>query len=119
MRNHQPSVCLVKIPVIEFERSVRFYRESLGLEEEGFYPEYRWANFRAGGVLVSLYGAATAGGAMGFHFAVSGLKGLEGTLRERQVQIVDGYARNDDGTHSIKIADPDGNVLTLMEFPVE
>jgi len=53
-KNADVSVQLVKIPVKNFAKATKFYRETLGLSEEFAVEAYGWLNTKRARAVVSL-----------------------------------------------------------------
>ena len=103
---------------VDMDRSVRFYRDVLGLTLTRRDGE-NWAMFDAGGRRFALHGAvegrpAATGGATAV-FSVPDLDAARAQLSERGVEFghegdVAGYAR------FASFKDPDGNTVQLIEY---
>jgi catechol 2,3-dioxygenase-like lactoylglutathione lyase family enzyme len=89
MKNLQPEVNLIKIPITDFARGRAFYRNMLGLEEEFAVDDYGWAQYRAGALPLCLYAVGKGGGdgkpgnELNFHLAVSDLAAAFKLLESR------------------------------------
>jgi AraC-like DNA-binding protein/catechol 2,3-dioxygenase-like lactoylglutathione lyase family enzyme len=62
MKDMNSTINLVKVPVTDFERSQKFYRDVLGLEEEFAVGQYGWAQYKTGAIPLCLYIVAMGGG---------------------------------------------------------
>ena len=116
---------LVTLHVHDIQRSVRFYRDTLGLALQGEVfdvPGIGWAEIEVGpGLKLGLHqdkngteeGCRAPGGASGFYFAVPNVDKAIEQLRMRGVKVVDEPADKPYGRDAC-IEDPDGNVLALV-----
>lgn len=115
------SLSLLKIPVSNIARSVTFYRDVLGFEEQFVVAEYGWAQFQINAVpsalSLALYvpsqggGDRTMGGSVDFHFSTPNLEALFTQGKEAESQT------GADGTRFVEVTDPDGNLLKIVEMP--
>ena len=121
MRTFKPAVSLVKVPVTDFDRARRYYRDVLGLEEEFAVEAYGWAQYATGDVPLCLYavgrggGDSTPGGETGFHLAVADAAGAYAVLRERGATLPCELVSSDDGGRFFVVADPDGNRFKVCQ----
>ena len=116
---------LVTLHVHDIQRSVRFYRDTIGLPLHGDVldvPGMGWAELEVGGGLrLGLHedkdgieeGCRPPGGASGFYFAVPNVDKAIEQLRAAGVRVVDEPADKPYGRDAC-IEDPDGNVLALV-----
>jgi len=103
--------------VKDVERSVKFYRDDLGLRQKVRYGN-EWVELEAPGTVIALHpnrkpSAARPPKTMSIGFQVKNLDGTVAKLEKRGVtfKIVDeGFLRRAD------FADPDGHRLYLMEL---
>ena len=121
MKNFNPSVQLIKIPITDFDRARTFYRDVLGLEEEFAVEQYGWAQYKAGGIPLCLYvvgkggGEGKPGGETNFHLAVDDAKSAFATLQKRGAQLPCELVSSDDGGSFFMVADPDGNSFKIVQ----
>jgi predicted enzyme related to lactoylglutathione lyase len=114
-------VSLLKIPVSSLARSISFYEILFGGKPEFASEAHGWAQFNLGQVTIALYSAGfgeddrRAGGSLDFHLLVSQLESLRDRLRERRACVPGGLLCGANGSRSMDITDPDGNVLRLCE----
>jgi len=121
MKGHDVAIGLVKVPVTDFGRATRYYRETLGLEEEFAVEAYGWAQYRVGGAPLCLYvegrggGDGSPGGDTGFHLTVTDARALFEALAERGVETLHGLEEGDDGGVFFTVEDPDGNTFKVTQ----
>ena len=106
----------VSVPVTDLERSVAFYRETLGLEQTG---EGQWPEFRLGeNAFLYLMDPTNIGQEFrGPHTApialrVGEVEGARGELEARGITFF-GETFDSGVCHMAHFADPDGNVFML------
>lgn len=115
---HGATIGLVKIPVRDFERSRRFYREALGLTEEFAVEAYGWAQYACGAVPLCIYVAGMGGGAgepvgeTGIQLRVSDARRTASSVSQH---VVGDVAEGDDGSVGFSLSDPDGNLIHVLE----
>ncbi len=103
----------------DWEESSRFYRETLGLK---IYREWRGGVvfFLGGGFLeLSGQGGEPIGGTPQLWLQVEDLQREYRRLRELDVAIVEPPIRKPWGLDEMRLADPDGLCLVLVEVPPE
>lgn len=113
---------LLKIPVVNLQRAVSFYRDTLGFEENFAADEYGWAQLSAGDLTLALFvpgmggGDGSVGASVGFHLSLPGAEfdELADAVQSAGVLVEDRVHKGNDGTTFIDIRDPDGNVLKVM-----
>lgn len=112
---------LLKIPVSDIQRSAAFYHDTLGFEQQSVYPQYGWAQLKAGELPLALYkpgmggGDGHIGGSTGFHLllpadrfdTLAAALLVQGVLTENRVH------HGDDGTIFLEVRDPDGNTMKI------
>jgi catechol 2,3-dioxygenase-like lactoylglutathione lyase family enzyme len=124
MSNNQArgySVALLKIPVSNIKRSAAFYHDTFGFEQESIYPEYGWAQLKAGELPLALYkpgmggGDGHIGGSTGFHLSLPAdrFDTLAAALLVQGVLVENRVHHGDDGTVYLEVRDPDGNTLKI------
>ncbi|APX10426.1 VOC family protein [Tateyamaria omphalii] len=111
-------LALLKIPVSDLKRSVAFYEAVLGCNVDFVAQEFGWAQFSQPAPGLALYvpgaggGNRSLGGSLDFHLSAPD---LEATLeRVRHVAETAKIYENADGSGSLELEDPDGNVLKIM-----
>jgi catechol 2,3-dioxygenase-like lactoylglutathione lyase family enzyme len=108
---------LVYLFVTDMDRSVAFFRDTLGLKLD-YRSGDEWAQFSAGPIKLGLHGtgsvAARAGGTIAF--TVTDLDASKVKLTEQGVPIGHEGGGEGRGPRFVEFADPDGNVLALFEF---
>ena len=105
----------------DIERSIEFYRDTLGLELLGHFEEVKWAEFSAGNATFAVNdptafdpdAKAQAGGAA-VSFAVEDVEQAISELQGKGVTVTI-PAQETPVCHFACIADPDGNNVWLHE----
>lgn len=121
MKDLQPEINLIKVPVTDFSRARAFYRDTLGLEEEFAVDEYGWAQYQAGTLPICIYEVGKGGGdgepgnEVNFHLAVNDLAAAAQMLESNGVKLVCPLTSSDDGGSFLIIADPDGNRMKIVQ----
>jgi predicted enzyme related to lactoylglutathione lyase len=114
-------ISLVKVPVTDLTRSLRFYEMLFGGKPEFASEAHGWAQFNLGTLTVALYATGFGeddrrpGGALDFHLLVSELDSLRERLSKRGCASTGGLLYGANGSRSMDLTDPDGNVLRLCE----
>ena len=111
-------IATVWVPVTDMDRSVRFYRDTLGLDVE--QHEDQWSEVTAGDVKIGLNGSGSeqpgeGGGVIAFE-ADDAIEDAKSALEEDGVEFAGEISEHPWG----KIAtfhDPDGTELQLYEPP--
>jgi catechol 2,3-dioxygenase-like lactoylglutathione lyase family enzyme len=99
----------------DYERSLRFYRDELGL---AIAREYRGGTvFHAGQSLIELaaHGRPDAGGALWLQ--VRNINAVQDELRDRGVEIARAAKQEPWGLHEMHVTDPDGVTLIFVQVP--
>jgi catechol 2,3-dioxygenase-like lactoylglutathione lyase family enzyme len=102
----------------DMDRAIGFYRETLGLRVLSRHED-KWAELDAGPIRLALHGtrdgapASTGGAAAAFR--VDDLDATAAALRDRGVEFVHQGEVEDYGRFAL-FTDPDGNVLSLIEY---
>ncbi|MCC6573167.1 MAG: helix-turn-helix domain-containing protein [Planctomycetes bacterium] len=115
------SIGLVKLPVTNFNRAAKFYRETLGLTEEFAVEAYGWAQYKTGNVPLCLYvvgmggGEGKPAGEAGFHLNVADAKALHARVRTADTKAASDLHKGDDGSVFFVVTDPDGNRFKVMQ----
>ncbi len=115
------TIGLVKLPVANFSRATKFYRETLGLMEEFAVEAYGWAQYKTGNVPLCLYAAGMGGGdgkpggEAGFHLSVADAKALHAQVRAADPKAADDLHKGDDGSVFFVVTDPEGNRFKVMQ----
>lgn len=100
----------------DYDRSVRFYRDSLGLAIAREYPG--GTVFFAGQSLIELAGHGEPTSFSGaLWLQVRDLYRTQDELRDRGVTIAREARREPWGLHEMHIADPDGITLIFVQIP--
>ena len=105
----------------DYDRSVRFYRDSLGLAIAREYPG--GTVFFAGQSLIELAGHGEPASLTGAKFSgalwlqVRDLNRTQEELRDRGVVIAREARREPWGLHEMHIVDPDGITLLFVQIP--
>jgi len=112
-------VSLLKVPVADLQRAVAFYESALPLQAKFVAEEYGWAQLDGASLAIGLYvpgmggGDRTPGGTLDFHLSHPRLDEL---LDDAEAADPDASIQsNADGSRSLELTDPDGNVLKIME----
>lgn len=105
---------------IDYEQSLAFYRDSLGLAIAREYPG--GTVFFAGQSLIELAGHGGGGQAPspfpgGLWLQVRDIAATESELRQRGVAIAREARREPWGLHEMHVLDPDGITLIFVEVP--
>ncbi len=105
----------VLFQVSDLATAARFYREVLGLAQETYSEEWRWAEFDCGNVTLSLHGGAkdpgtTAGGRIAL--AVEDVHAAFDELKKKGVSAVT-EPRDYGVCCALEVRDPDGNTVIL------
>ncbi len=114
-------VCLIKIPVRDFNRARAFYRDELGIPEEFAVEAYGWATFKLANVPLGLYvvgkggGDGNPGGELAFHLSVPDAPALFRRLQARGVTFQCPLTTSDDGGAFFMPKDPDGNSFKICQ----
>ena len=114
-------ISLVKVPVSDLARSLRFYELLFGCKPEFASDAHGWAQFNLGSLTIALYAAGFGeddrrpGGSLDFHLLVSELDGLRQRLSARGACATGGLLCGANGSRSMDLTDPDGNVIRLCE----
>jgi predicted enzyme related to lactoylglutathione lyase len=112
-------VALLKVPVSDLHRARFFYEAAFGLQAKVVVETYGWAQLDGISVALALYvpgkggGARAPGGSLDFHLTHPDLDEL--LERVRRVVPEAAIYENDDGSRSLELADPDGNLIKVMQ----
>jgi predicted enzyme related to lactoylglutathione lyase len=105
----------------DFERSLRFYSESLGLH---IYREWgsgsnRGVVFFLGGGFLELSGSShtTANENVGLWLQVRDVDAVGDVLKETRVDVIELPTAKPWGLHEMQIRDPDGLRIVIVEVP--
>jgi predicted enzyme related to lactoylglutathione lyase len=105
----------------DFERSLRFYSESLGLH---IYREWgsgsnRGVVFFLGGGFIELSGSShtTANENVGLWLQVRDVDAVEAVLTETRVDVIELPTDKPWGLREMQIRDPDGLRIVIVEVP--
>ena len=117
-------IAAVRIAVHDLDAARTFYRDDLGLTERSF--DTGWMVLEAGvDVIVERVDPdadaeedeIAVGRFTGVSFAVTDIQSVCDALAARGARIVGTPARQPWGGHLAHVADPDGNVVTLVQYP--
>lgn len=105
----------------DIDRSIEFYRDTLGLEMHGYYEEVKWAEFHAGNATFAVNdprafdenATARSGGAC-VAFAVEDVNAALEELQSKGVPVVFPVSESP-VCHVACVADPDGNQIWLHQ----
>jgi predicted enzyme related to lactoylglutathione lyase len=112
-------ICLIKIPVSDLARSVNFYGTALGLACDLVVEQYGWAQFSGARLPLALYvpgkggGSDQPGGSTGFHLSHPDLDSVLALARRADPEAA--VFTNADGSRSLELTDPDGNLIKIMQ----
>lgn len=125
----QPRLSSVRIFTADLAKARSFYGKTLGLEEVQADSEEGFAIFRAAeGIMLMIEtveledeeaAAALIGRFTGLGFAVPSVSESFASLRAQGVRFDGLPERQPWGGFIVQCEDPDGNVLTLIEYPGE
>ena len=100
----------------DYERSLRFYRDTLGLAIAREYPG--GTVFYAGQSLIELAGHGEPTSFSGaLWLQVRDLYRTQDELRDRGAQIIREARQEFSGLHEMHVADPDGVTLIFVQIP--
>jgi len=111
-----PIILFVK----DFKKSLRFYRNILGLKLESMdSPDEEFATFRIGDLVFAIHGGykGKRGGPINIHFVVEDIHSAVKKLRTRGVKFIGSIERMPWGAYQTTFVDPDGNQLDIMQHP--
>lgn len=101
----------------DYDRSIRFYGETLGLPVVASWndPDDRGTIFRAGPGTIELVARPSIGLPSGFRLAIAvgDPDALRAEFRRRDVPVVDEPATRPWGYREFRVADPDGVILAF------
>lgn len=108
-------VDFVMFKVSDLARAARFYRETLGLPQEIYSEEYRWAEFNCGNLTLALKGGeqlpeVITGGRLAL--AVDDIHAAHAELRAAGARVPGEPADHGVCWH-LDVLDPDGNLIIL------
>lgn len=105
----------VRVNVSNFERSVAWYEEILGLPAEGHWPKDApaYAHFQAGPTQFALSVIEPVPAAGRYNFSVADVDAWWARLRDR-ADVVEPLFDTPYGTRKFTIKDPDGNELGFV-----
>jgi catechol 2,3-dioxygenase-like lactoylglutathione lyase family enzyme len=119
MMDLEYQINLVKVPVKDFSRAARFYRETLGLKEDFAVAEYGWAQYSTGSIPLCIYEVGKGGGDgvpgndTGIHLSVTDPIAAHKAVKERSEYPVGDVFSSADGGLFFTVYDPDGNSLKI------
>ena len=100
----------INFPVSDLKRAAAFYKDVLGLEQTGEWPNY--VEFDIGGVEIGL----EAGGKLEIFLLEHEVDKAYQDLKEKGVKFVTKPKDEHWGGRTATFADPDGNMFTLVHF---
>ncbi len=105
----------VMYPVSDLGRAAKFYRDTLGLTQELYSEEWKWAEFNCGNVTLALKGGEklpelVPGGRLAL--AVEDIDAAYRHMKSNGVRIVS-EPKDYKVCWAMEILDPDGNVVIL------
>lgn len=113
---------LAWITVKNFDQAVKFYKETLGLEQKDYNPEYKWAEFEghAGGARLGICEACQespvqAGGNAVSCFTVDDLDAACEFLRKKGAEFVGDIQEVPGHVKMQLIKDPSGNYIHICQ----
>lgn len=110
-------ISAVILLVSDIDRSIRFYRDVLGMEMKQHSPD--WVEFsKSGSTVLALHPAkknVATNSSMLVGFSFSDLDSVYQDLKEKNVDIYKDLTTEKFGKHAI-IKDPDGHLLSLVEM---
>ena len=115
MTMHIRGTDFVMYRVSDLARAAKFYRDVLGLRQEVYSEEWKWAEFDCGNVTLSLKGGeklpdTVAGGRIAL--AVDDIHAAHRKMEESGVRIVS-TPHDYEVCWAMEILDPDGNPVIL------
>ena len=113
----------VRIFVSDFERAVRFYRETLGMKIGRRLDEWRWCQFETGEALLAIEASRPDDenddefepGFVAISLQVDDIHAVYDELVAKGVEFLGPPEKMAWGGTLAHFKDPDGNVLTLLE----
>ena len=113
-----PIILFVK----DYEKSLRFYRDTLGLKQTSQEePEEKFATFDIGGTVFALHGGydgeVMKEGNIALHFAVEDIKKEVEGLKANGVKFTKEIRKMPWGAYQATFRDPDGNEMDMMQHP--
>lgn len=117
-------IAAARVFVANMDKAVRFYRDSLGLSLSGQTSGTAVFNLKGLDFIVELAdptdpeGAAMIGRFTALSFEVADCKAACGVLTGKSVQLLGPAQTQAWGGTLAHFLDPDGNVLTLVEYPL-
>jgi len=102
--------------VRDFERSLRFYKDVLGLKVQSLEDVHEeFASFRVGGIVFAIHGGhrRSGRGPVALHFEVADCRTAYRRLRRRGVRFPRPPEKMPWGSVTALFRDPDGNELEL------
>jgi len=107
--------------VSDMDRSIAFYRDVLGMELEGHFEEFAWAEFKAEPTTLALFdpaksqpGSTPRTGGASIALAVEDVGAAVAELKARGVPIVMDVFDSPVCWYAV-VADPDGNAVGLHQ----
>jgi predicted enzyme related to lactoylglutathione lyase len=105
----------VMYPVSDLARAASFYRDILGLPQEVYSEEWKWAEFNCGNITLALKAGETlpeviAGGRIAL--AVDDIHAAHQEMQKRGVRVVS-EPHDYSVCWAMEILDPDGNLVIL------
>lgn len=107
----------VMYPVTDLERAATFYRDVLGLRQESYNSEWKWAEFDCGNVTLAIKSGETlpqAPAGARIALAVEDVRAAHKEMRMRGVRIAM-EPQDFSVCWAMEILDPDGNGIMLHQ----
>lgn len=111
-------IAMIKVPVTDIDAAAAFYSRLLDLEPAVQAPEFGWAHFEAEALTLAVYrpgtgnGDRSPGGSVDFSLAAADLGPVQARMANLCPDAV--IHDNDDGSVTLELSDPDGNLLRIM-----
>jgi predicted enzyme related to lactoylglutathione lyase len=107
----------VMYQVSDLGTAARFYREILGLPQEVYSEEWKWAEFNCGNVTLSLHGGVKlpkeiTGGRIAL--AVEDIHAADAELKSKGARVLSGPT-DYSVCWAMEVLDPDGNTVILHQ----
>lgn len=114
---------IVEVEASDWKRSVKFYRDTLGLDPLYLDEEHKWGQLKAGEVTIGLNGNRQAEypsnpsrSPVTIIFEVEGIAEAIAALEGRGIEFHDKQLSGDEGYKIAYFSDPDGNRLAIFKY---
>ncbi len=118
----QLKIGLVEVEASDWERSLKFYRDVLGLEPLYLEKDHKWGQLKAGSITIGLngnreaeYPSSPERAPVTVCFEVEGIEGVIAELERRGVRF-HRKQLEEEGYKAAYFSDPDGNRLGIFEY---